>query len=70
MTCHKAWDGINRKGCVFMNDEKLLSLFTREEIERIQNDDVFWWRVNEMGLLEEFNALFALLLLEQGGAES
>lgn len=53
-----------------MNDEKLLSLFTREEIERIQNDDVFWWRVNEMGLLEEFNALFALLLLEQGGAES
>lgn len=53
-----------------MNDEKLLSLFTREEIERIQNDDVFWWRVNEMDLLEEFNALFALLLLEQGGAES
>lgn len=44
-----------------MDDRRLISIFTKEELQRIQHDDVFWWRVNEMGLLEQFNSLFAYL---------
>ena len=51
-----------------MDDNRLISIFTKEELERIQQDDVFWWRVNEMGLLNKFNSLFAYLQCI-GGAE-
>lgn len=44
-----------------MTDRRLITIFTKEELERIQKDDVFWWRVNEMGLLEQFNSLFSYL---------
>lgn len=48
-----------------MDQNYILSIFTKKDIERIQSNDVFWWVVSEMKLSDKFNAFFVFLQSER-----